>query len=75
MFCDESVRPFPKFQGILIDAEATPGGGFWFCIGRPQNKITVIEHNMPSWMVIGALVEVDFEAGIIELVGNEQSKK
>lgn len=71
-FCDERVRVFHKFQGIVIDAEKNPDGGFWFCLGRTQNKITVTEHAMPLWMVIGATVEVDFENGIIELVTNEQ---
>lgn len=66
-FCEESIRPFSKVLGIVIDLESNPGGGFWFCLGRPQNKITVTESIMPSWMVIGALVEVDFESGIIEL--------
>jgi hypothetical protein len=70
-FCDERVRAFHKFQGIVIDAGPTPGGGFWFCLGRTQNKITVTEQSMPSWIVIGAIVEVDFENGVIELVTND----
>ncbi len=66
-FCEKSIRPFPKVLGIVIDVESNADGGFWFCIGSPQNKITVTESIMPTWIVIGALVEVDFETGIIEL--------